>query len=235
LKLFAETGRLLDELVLEDYPQDLTMLDDVTAAAITSDLNRSIHLVSVRHTLAKLGNIFLSFEPDSIAGCNGLLAVTCMNAQDCSVKLMTRDGEIIKCFSTGQNGLPLFTRPRHVTANMSGNMLFVDERVGGSNEIVAFTTDTSAFRWRHLHPLRPTGGVVKTDAAGNVYMCSRQQVQQVAPDGKYIRQLPLRAHAPECVEAISFRPGSPLRFVTTADVKLGGDINIDCVRLWTFE
>jgi hypothetical protein len=241
LKLFLETGQLMDELVLEDYPQDMTMLDVVTAAVITyrmlGDFNRSIKLITVSETLAQYANISLSFEPDHIVGCNGQLAVTCSSAQDRSVKLLTRDGKLIKSVNADINGLPLFNNPRHVTTNMPGNILYVGEHVRDSHEVVALTTDTGTVRCRHVYPLRPTGalrpkgGVVDTDAAGNVYMCDRQKVHQVASDGKYIRELPLGAHAHDpLIQVISFCPDRPLRFVTTG----AGDL-VDWVRLWTFE
>jgi hypothetical protein len=213
LKLFTEAGCLLDELVLEDYSKDFTMLDDSTAALTwCSPKSRNIQLIAVGKKLATLGSIPTSFVPGCIVACKGQLAVTCRSSQDRSVKLLTRDGNLIKSFST------LFNSPRHITTNTSGSMLYVDDYAKGSWEIVAFATCNGNVKWRYSRPSRSTGGVLATDDRGNVYACGDQNVHQVAPDGRYIRALSLSPYdndyAGDHIRAISFLANSR-KFVTT--------------------
>jgi hypothetical protein len=224
VKLFDQSGKVEDELVLDDRPWDVTMLNDTTAA-ITWDNSRNIQLISVGQYLSKHSQIQTRFVARGITASNGHLVVTCKVGEKC-LKILTRYGEVVKSISTNISGRGLFGYPEYVIANTDGTVFYVSD--WGKEQLIAVSRDGEiVFRYSHWDLTWPYG--VATDLQGNVYVCGyrSKNVHQLTSDGRHIRILPVGGvHDPW---TISFQPGTDNFLITNTSY---GDRNF--VSTWTF-
>jgi hypothetical protein len=192
VKLFTNDGRLKDELASEMDPCGIAMLDDTTAAVTYHGFSR-MQLISVEEKLFVQSDIELPFQPYSVCGYKGQLAVTCH--EDGSLHIVTRGGNVTK---TPRPALPgehresqkLFHSVGSVTCNQAGTVLYVLDTF--ADELFAVTEEGEIkFRYKHSK-LRGVNGV-SVDASGNVYVCGNgsRNVHQVTADGQHKSILPI--------------------------------------------
>jgi hypothetical protein len=234
VKLFTQLGEFVDELVVERSPNGIAMLDETTAALICS-LDPQIDLISVGPHLVKSHSLVLDFAPRSITRFRYGLAVMCYEEVHSGynvtnalvIKILTRDGQVMKTIFTGRYGKEAWTDMDRLAANTEGTMLYVSGYA--KNEVTALTENGEiVFCYTH-RKLRDVWDVA-TDGSGNVYACgcSSDNVHQLTVDDQQSRIIPIPGV--KSPQAISFQPGSRNFVITQNDLR-----HNRCVRLFTLE
>jgi hypothetical protein len=236
VKLFTQLGEFVDEIVVEGDPRGIAMLDETTAAIICT-LDPQIQLISVGQSLTRSHNLVLDFEPRSITSFRHGLAVMCYERLNSGsvfnvttalvIKILTRDGQVVKTIFTGRYGKYAWTDMDRLAANAEGTMLYVSGH--RKNEVTAMTENGEiVFRYTH----RKLQGLwdVATDGSGNVYACGcySDNIHQLTVDDQQSRIIPIPGV--KRPDAISFQPGSRNFVITQQDIS-----HNRCIRLFTLE
>jgi hypothetical protein len=224
LKLFSESGNVADVLKLAHAPRRLTMLEPAIAAITMEDANQ-IQLVTVGQRLALTKCILTQFCPWGIAGLGRQqLAVSCLD--DCSVKFLSLDGEVLRSVDRDKDGARLFECPLYVHANLSGSEVYVSDR---DSDVISAIAPDGTCRFRYTHPRLKVAHGMAVDAEDNVYACAAgsHNVHQLTSDGVHVK---IMLSDVSYARAMSFKPNSN-KFMLTTCSGIASESNI--VKIYT--
>lgn len=183
LKLFSLEGQCLNELEINGYPRDMTLIDENTLAVTVSSSKDGIYIVKVQASALNFVNVIKASGIEKYCGVtftDGKINVTTPD----DIYTVTMEGETEK---VGTFPAPSF----HLACSQNSKQIFASLRNTNVDEVVI--TEIYAGVQTSVLP----AGMVKDalgidfDREGNMYVCGivSKNIVQLSPYGTRIRQL----------------------------------------------